>query len=556
MNPAPKGAVGTTCAPDDGGAAPAEGREAGIPNEDEFFSRSWWVWLSAILVVGLALRLVGLHDPLMDHPAWRQGDTAAIARNFAQLNFNIFYPQTDYDGPPPNYVQLELQIVPYLAAIGYKLFGVHEVFGRLISIGFSLGTVAVLGFFGRWLFDSALAGLLTALLYAIFPGSVYYGRTFMPDTAMAFFLTAAVFASVRTLLAAPPGGVAWREMGCAVMLAVAFLAKPVAVVAVLPLLAVDYLRPPRERRAAWLRSRGLQMIVPALVSVWIYLAYVGAHAEWHWASGITERHVLPALARAFASPRAMAIKLETLLTTVTGMLSTTMLGPVGFGLALLGFLVPPRSRSKALLYGWLIAIALYAFVVVTVERVDYYLYPALPLAALAGAGFGVRLWAAWAPRGRSKTLAAVCAALALIVVVGDNMAQVAPYYYYKRGVYLEARHLSRLLQPGTLVVMGHYDPSILYYMQHKGWEEDPYLWTPLDEQSAIRKGARYYIDVEHNRFRRNAELYAWMQRFPLVPGSGMWPVYETDYAKVLPGAEQRWREFRARERTGKSETSP
>ena len=41
-----------------------------------------------------------------------------------------------------------------------------------------------------------------------------------------------------------------------------------------------------------------------------------------------------------------------------------------------------------------------------------------------------------------------------------------------------------------LVVMGHYDPSVLYYIGRYGWEEDPYLWTPFDEQSAIRKGAR------------------------------------------------------------------
>ncbi len=99
--------------------------------------------------------------------------------------------------------------------------------------------------------------------------------------------------------------------------------------------------------------------------------------------------------------------------------------------------------------------------------------------------------------------------------------------------------------------MAHYDPSILYYMQHKGWEEDPLLWTPFDQQSAIRKGARYFIAVEQNRFAKNAELYAWMQRFPLLPNSGIWPVYETDYANVLPGAEARWKEFRRREKAGK-----
>ncbi len=325
-------------------------------------------------MLGLGLRLVGLHDPIMDHPQWRQGDTAAIARNFAQLNFNILYPQTDYDGPPPNYVELELQIVPYLAAIGYKMFGVHEVFGRLISIGFSLGTVAVIAYFGWWLFESAFVGLAAALLFAIFPGSVYYGRTFMPDTAMTFFFTLAMYASARTLLGSMQKPIPWKDVGCAALLALAFLAKPVSLLAVIPLACIG-------------RLRSLVVIVPGLISLFVYLHAVDAHAEWHWASGITREHVLPSLLQSFVSPHAMLSKLAITLTTIPSMLSTTMLGPAGFAFALLGFLMPLRSRSNLLLYSWLLAAVLYAFVVVTVERVDYYLYPVLPLAALVGASF-------------------------------------------------------------------------------------------------------------------------------------------------------------------------
>ena len=41
-----------------------------------------------------------------------------------------------------------------------------------------------------------------------------------------------------------------------------------------------------------------------------------------------------------------------------------------------------RARSKALLWGWLAGGLLYVYVVVTVERVDYYMLPLLPLCAL------------------------------------------------------------------------------------------------------------------------------------------------------------------------------
>src|SRR5215469_9169480 len=147
--------------------------------------------LAAILVLGLALRLYGIHDPIIDHPGWRQGDEAAIARNFALLQDNIAAPQTDYDGPPPNYVELELQIVPFAAAQLYRVFGVHEIFARAIVVAFSLGTVALLFWFGTELFG-VRGGLFAALAYAIAPGAVYYGRTITPDTDMIFFLTGAL----------------------------------------------------------------------------------------------------------------------------------------------------------------------------------------------------------------------------------------------------------------------------------------------------------------------------------------------------------------------------
>ncbi|MGH7756145.1 MAG: hypothetical protein ACREM8_07665, partial [Vulcanimicrobiaceae bacterium] len=110
-------------------------------------------------------------------------------------------------------------------------------------------------------------------------------------------------------------------------------------------------------------------------------------------------------------------------------------------------------------------------------------------------------------------------------------------------VYVAARALDQSLAPHALVVMGHYDPSVLYYINRKGWEEDPLLWTPFDEESAIRKGARYFIAVEPRRLARNRDLSEWLARFPL-DSRGRWPVYHTDPALTLPGAEDRWQEYR------------
>src|SRR5260370_1308723 len=82
---------------------------------------------------------------------------------------------------------------------------------------------------------SKIAGLSAAFFFAIYPGSVYYGRTFMPDTAMIFFFTAALYASMRWI---DEGSGSRRGFWPAALLtACAFLAKPVAVVALIPIAA-------------------------------------------------------------------------------------------------------------------------------------------------------------------------------------------------------------------------------------------------------------------------------------------------------------------------------
>ena len=185
-----------------------------------------------------------------------------------------------------------------------------------------------------------------------------------------------------------------------------------------------------------------------------------------------------------------------------------------------------RALVADYVLAWLVAGLAYAYVVVTVERVDYYLYPLVPLAALLAAYAVVELTGRFAPL-RSRAVAGTAAA-ALILTIAVNELQIAPYYAYSKLNYRTARALDQTLPAGAIVVMAHYDPSILYYINRKGWEEDPLLWTPFDEESAIKKGSRYFIAVENARFKHNADLYAWMQRFPVEDLRAPWPVYHTD----------------------------
>lgn len=490
--------------------------------------------LAAIVVLGLALRLYGIHDPIIDHPGWRQGDEAAIARNFALLEDDILKPQTDYDGPPPNYVELELQIVPFAAAQLYRVFGVHEVFARLIVVAFSLGTVVLLYLLGGEIFGRR-AGLIAALAYAIAPGAVYYGRTITPDADMVFFLTGALLFWWRW----SAGGRRADYWWAVVFGAVAWLAKPPALLALAPIVALAWARRGRRVLTGW---QLYAFVLLTLVPFVLYFRFEGSIAEWHWAEGITSQHVLPQLLAELTRPAAAIAGLQSAFALLR-MLASTILGPALFGVSIAAPFALPRddeARARAWFFGaWGVALAAYTVVVVNVERVDYYLLPWLPMCALLVGGaidnMATRLAPSASPE-KSRIWGVAACVLAVFVATYTGMLQIHPYYTWSRPVYSAATELDRTLDPDCLIVMGHLDPSVLYTIGRKGWEEDPLQWNVHDQTSAIAKGACYYVAVELPRLRANRVLYAFLQRYRRVPVASGWQVYDMRHFARRPTA--------------------
>lgn len=97
--------------------------------------------LYLLFIFLVSLRLIGISNPPLDYSSWRQVDTDSIARNFVEYRFNILYPQLNYDGPMPNYVQLEFQVTTFIIALLYRAFGFKPVFGRTVPVVFFYGIV-------------------------------------------------------------------------------------------------------------------------------------------------------------------------------------------------------------------------------------------------------------------------------------------------------------------------------------------------------------------------------------------------------------------------------
>ena len=144
--------------------------------------------LYAILIIisGFMARLINVTDPILEVAGWRQCDTASIARNFYYHGMNIFYPQILSGGATEGYIGgTEFHLYPFTVAILYKIFGVHEYLGRLISILAFCGGAFFLYKLSRK-YTNEMIAIIALLFYTFNPYIFFYSRSFQPESTMLF----------------------------------------------------------------------------------------------------------------------------------------------------------------------------------------------------------------------------------------------------------------------------------------------------------------------------------------------------------------------------------
>src|SRR5207237_2245429 len=130
-------------------------------------------------ILAVAVRLICIDQPYLDNWSWRQSDVAAIARNYFQGGFHFAHPQIDWAGDESGYVGTEFPILPFLAAICYKIFGIHEWVGRvqaliLFAVSLPFFLLLVRKIFGE------IAATWALFFYGFAPVGIMAGRCFMP----------------------------------------------------------------------------------------------------------------------------------------------------------------------------------------------------------------------------------------------------------------------------------------------------------------------------------------------------------------------------------------
>jgi len=131
-----------------------------------------------------------------DWMGWRQADTQTIARNFLHNGSNILYPQINWGGNGPGYVESEFQLYPFLIAAVMRFTGEAEYPGQVLSlifIGLSAFVIyrGLTGYFGH---GAALAGMM---IFLTSQGPVHLSTSVQPDALCFLFYAAGFFTFLK-----------------------------------------------------------------------------------------------------------------------------------------------------------------------------------------------------------------------------------------------------------------------------------------------------------------------------------------------------------------------
>lgn len=154
--------------------------------------------LVAILALGIGIRFAYAFRPLDDRmrTGWRQSDSIGIARNFFREEMDLFHPRVDWRGDTPGYAEMELPVLPWTAALLYRIVGYHECIQRLLSAALESAGLVLFAWLAVALLPPGGAVLATAA-FAANPLLVYFASAMQPEPLMHLLILVAMALLLR-----------------------------------------------------------------------------------------------------------------------------------------------------------------------------------------------------------------------------------------------------------------------------------------------------------------------------------------------------------------------
>ena len=416
-----------------------------------------YLLLAIILVLGFAVRLYKINNPVADWHSWRQADTAMVTSNFVRLGVDILPPRfddfSDTSGHglfnPQGYRFVEF---PIFNLIHYSLFTLHlggtlELWGRLTSVLAALTSGILLFFIVRRRTNPTI-GLLSAFFYLLLPFNIYFTRVILPDPLMVtLFLSALYFNDLKykylTLLFG----------------SLAALVKPVAIFFLLPIYITNI----------WL---GLLILLPfGAWRAWSHLFPEGIPASI-WLLNGNHIRFRPAFFRWIFGER----------------IAVLILGKWGLWPFLAGAFSTLGNFGP-----WVISALLYLFTFATGNvQHDYYQIPIIPIVSIL---LAIGSWQLWNSVSR-KWLNRLVLIFSLVIMFGLSWYDIKGLYQINNGSILMAGEAVDRLTPKDALIVATYngDTAFLYATKRRGFTHLPMPIKDLKDRYNIQ----YYVSVTYD----------------------------------------------------------
>jgi 4-amino-4-deoxy-L-arabinose transferase-like glycosyltransferase len=451
-----------------------------------------------ISIAAVAARLILIDQPFVDNWSWRQSDVAAIARNYFQGEFHFARPQIDWAGDQPGYVGTEFPILPFIAALLYKLLGVHEWIGRIQAV---ILFAISLPFFFLLVRNVAgeIAGLWAQLFYSFAPLGIMASRCFIPDTpSLALSIVGLYYferwvAEQRSGVLQGSGAPAFAFVASALCISSAILIKATSILIVAPLVGLGF---QHFRFSAFWHVR-----------LWLFAAIaLLPSAVWYWHAYQISLQFYP---HHFFGAGGVKIMSPAWYWKIAQQILTSTLTPVLFGIGAAGLFVAKSRSSACPFYWWLISMILFIIIVGYGNRHPWYRLPLVPIfAAFAGVACARVMSLSIFADARSYGALFMRAVFSIALIAFAACAFDYSKRFYKNTA-APMRDaglvLKRIAEPNALIVAAdNGDPTIFYYAERKGWHflevDGIYYGEPTRSAQAIveletlqKRGANFLV---------------------------------------------------------------
>jgi hypothetical protein len=476
--------------------------------------------LFAILALATVVRLHKIDYPLADWHSWRQADTASVAFEYTQpslapLSALLSPKYHDLSNipsgkeNPEGHRMVEFPIINYLVATIVSvvpsldpttdLVWVYRLFNTALSVL----TIAVVYALVLITSKQNRVALLTALVMAVLPYSIFYSRTILPEIALNFFN----FASLLTFLL-------WLETqgtnksnskktknytaflwlaATWLLLALAFLIKPMAV----------FMAPAFAAVAFWKLG-----FWKTLINWQIWLLATSIFPLFWWRTHIQQfPEGIPAN-KWLLNGNGIRFRPAWFRWLFGERIGLQILGTWATGFAILGLLSKTKSKitqkmnlfdwiTISLSFGWLLYLAVFATGNVQHDYYQILLIPIVSILVAKGAIFFFDI----ITREYSKYIAFPAISALLLLATFLSWYQIKGYFNINNPAIVEAGIAVQENTPRSAKVIAPYmgDTAFLFQTQRLGWP----IGHGIDER--ITMGATHYVSTSYDDEARELE---------------------------------------------------